>query len=180
MDLSKGSPNSFAAAAEAEMPEDEIRAAINYIMKRRDYVERVRKSNLLEFTFLPPYDDRWQPRPMNTLDRFLSGNWRKCSWEKYVRKERQPAFSIDKSPGSRKLIFKRRLILAFLSALLADIALSFIIWILIMMGFSFFGLGGELGSQINPLRLLLGGSVILFFLLFWGFFVFIKPPKNKL
>lgn len=179
MDLSKGSMNSF-AAEEAEMPEDEIRAAINYIMKSRNYVERVRKSNLLEFTFLPPYDGRWQPRPMNTLDRFLSGDWRKCSWEKYVRKERQPAFSIDKSPGSRKLVFKRRLILAFFSALLADFALSFIIWILIMMGFSFFGLGGELGSQISPLRLLLGSSVILFFLLFWGFFVFIKPPKNKL
>jgi ABC-type Na+ efflux pump permease subunit len=78
------------------------------------------------------------------------------------------------------VVFKRRLILAFLSAIFADIALSFIIWILIMMGFSFFGLGDKLGSQINPLWLLSGISIILFFLLFWGFFVFIKPEKNKL
>jgi len=180
MDLLKGSLISFAAAAEAEISEDEIRAAINYIMKSRDYTERVRKSNLLELTFLPPYDGRWQPRPMNTLDRFLNGDWRKCSWENYVRKEKQHFFSMDKNPGSRKLVFRRRLILAFLSAIFADIALSFIIWILIMMGFSFFGLGGKLGSQINPLWLLVGSSVILFFLLFWGFFVFIKPPENKL
>lgn len=180
MDLLKGLLISLAAEAEAEMPEEEIRAAINYIMKSRDYVERVKKSNLLEFTFLPPYNGRWQPRPMNTLDRFLNGAWRKCSWEKYVRKDQQHIFAIDKNPGSRKVILKRRLILAFLSAIFADIALSFIIWILIMMGFSFFGLGGELGSQINPLVLLIGSSVILFLLLFWGFFVFIKPQKNKL
>jgi len=180
MDSLQGLLISGAAAAEPEVPEDEIKAAIDYIMKNHDYVERVRKSNLLEFTFLPPYDDRWQPRPMNTLDRFLNGDWRKCSWEKYVRKQNQHDFSIDKNPGSRKVVFKRRLIMAFISAILADIALSFIVWILIMMGVSFFGLGGELGSQISPLHLLLGSSVILFFLLFWGFFVFIKPPKNKL
>ena len=180
MDLLKGLLISGAVAAEAEMPEDEIKAAINYIMKSRDYVERVKKSNLLEFTFLPPYDDRWQPRPMNTLDRFLNGDWRKCSWEKYVRNERQHCPSLDKNPGGRRVVFRRRLILAFISAIFADIALSFIIWILIMMGFSFFGLGGRLGSQINPLWLLLGSSVILFFVLFWGFFVFIKPAKNKL
>lgn len=180
MDQMKGALSSGVAVAETEMPEDEVKAAINYIMKSRDYVERVRKSNLLEFTFLPPYNGRWQPRPMNTLDRFLNGDWRKCSWEKYVRKEKQHTFSIDKSPGSHRVVLKRRLILSFISAIFADIALSFIIWILIMMGFSFFGLGGSLGSQINPLWLLLGSSVILFFLLFWGFFVFIKPPKNKL
>ena len=180
MDLLKGLLISCAAVTEVEMSEEEISSAINYIMKSPDYVERVKKSNLLEFTFLPPYNGRWQPRPMNTLDRFLNGDWRKCSWEKYVQKEKKHIFSMDKNPGSRKVIFRRRLILAFFSAIFADIALSFIIWLLIMMGFSFFGLGGELGSQINPLGLLIGSSVILFFLLFWGFFVFIKPQKNKL
>lgn len=180
MNLLKGLLISCAAAAEVEVPEEEIRSAIDYIMKGRDYTERVKKSNLLEFTFLPPYNGRWQPRPMNTLDRFLNGEWRKCSWEQYVAKDKQSVFSMDKNPGSRRLVLRRRLILAFVSAILADIALSFIFWLLIMMGFSFFGLGGELGSQINPLELLIGSSVILFFLLFWGFFVFIKPSKNKL
>ena len=180
MNLLKGLLISCAAVTEDEVPEEEIRSAMDYIMKSRGYVERVKKSNLLEFTFLPPYNGRWQPRPMNTLDRFLNGDWRKCSWEKYVKKEDQHFFSIDKNPGSRRVVFRRRLILAFLSAIFADIALSFIFWLLIMMGFSFFGLGGKLGSQINPLGLLIGSSVILFFLLFWGFFVFIKPQKNKL
>lgn len=180
MNLLKGLLISCAAAAEVEVPEEEIRSAIDYIMKGRDYTERVKKSNLLQFTFSPPYNGRWQPRPMNTLDRFLNGEWRKCSWEQYVAKDKQSVFSMDKNPGSRRLVLRRRLILAFVSAILADIALSFIFWLLIMMGFSFFGLGGELGSQINPLELLIGSSVILFFLLFWGFFVFIKPSKNKL
>ena len=179
MDLLKALLISCAAAA-VEVSEEEVRSAIDYIMQGRDYTDRVKKSNLLEFTFLPPYNDRWQPRPMNTLDRFLNGEWRKCSWEQYVQKERQPVFSMAKNPGSRRLVLKRRLILAFITAILADIALSFIIWLLIMMGVSFFGPGGELGSQINPLTLLIGSSVILFFLLFWGFFAFIKPQKNKL
>jgi hypothetical protein len=180
MDLLKGLLISCAAVPEAEVPEEEIRSAIDFIMNDADYVKRVKKSNLLEFTFLPPYNGRWQPRPMNSLDRFLNGEWRKCSWENYVQKEKPPVFSMDKNPGTRRLVYKRRLILAFLSAIFADIALSFIFWLLIMMGFSFFGLGGKLGSQINPLGLLIGSSVILFFLLFWGFFVFIKPRKNKL
>lgn len=180
MDLLKGLMISCAATAGTEVPEEEIRSAIDYIMRGHDYVDRVKKSNLLNFTFLPPYNGHWQPRPMNTLDRFLNGDWRKCSWEKYVKKEAQPVFSLDKNPGGRRLVFRRRLILAFISAIFADIALSFIIWLLIMMGFSFFGLGGELGSQINPVGLLIGSSVILFFVLFWGFFVFIKPSRNKL
>ena len=180
MDLLKASLISWSAPAETAMPEDEIRSALAYIMSGRDYVARVRNSLLLGFTYLPPYNGRWQPRPMNALDRFLNGEWRKCSWQQYVQKERPPVFSMDKNAGSRRLVLKRRLILAFVSAILADIALSFIIWLLIMMGFSFFGLGGELGSQINPLALLIGSAVILFFLLFWGFFVFIKPQKNKL
>jgi len=180
MDLLKGLFIAVAAVPEAEMPEEEIRSAINYIMNGRDYVARVKKSNLLEFTFLPPYNGSWQPRPMNTLDRFLNGDWRKYSWEEYARKKKKPTSTMDKNPGSRKVIFKRRLILAFLSAVLADIALSFIIWLLILMGFSFFGLSGEVGSKIDPVTLLIGSFVILFFLLFWGFFVFIKPEKNKL
>ena len=180
MDLLKGLLISCAAVSEVEMSEEEIRSAIKFIMNGRGYLERVRKSNLLGFTFLPPYHDRWQPRPMNTLDRFLNGDWRKGSWEEYVLTEKKNIFTIDKNPGIRRMIFKRRLILAFLSAIFADIALSFIIWLLIMMGFSFIGLDGKLDSQIDPLRLLIGSSVILFFLLFWGFYVFIKPKKIKL
>ena len=180
MDLLKASLISWSAPAEIAMPEDEIKSALAYIMNGRDYVARVRNSLLLGFTFLPPYNGRWQPRPMDTLDRFLSGDWRKCSWERYVQKEKDPVRAIDKNSGSRRLIFKRRLVLAFLSAVLADIALSFIIWLLIVMGFSFFGLGDRIGSQINPLGLLIGSSAVLFLLLFWGFFVFIKPQKNKL
>jgi hypothetical protein len=180
MDSLKASLISPSAPAEAAMPEDEIRSALAYIMSSRDYVTRVKSSLLLGFTFLPPYNGRWQPRPMNTLDRFLSGDWRKYSWEKYVKKEIAPVHSIDKYPGSRRLVLKRRLWLAFLSAILADIALSFIIWLLIVMGFSFFGLGDRIGSQINPLGLLIGSSAVLFLLLFWGFFAFIKPKKNRL
>jgi hypothetical protein len=180
MDSVKGESVSRAVAAQLEMPEEEIRSAIKYIMNSRDYVQRVRKSNQLGFTFLPPYHDRWHPRPMNTLDRFLNGEWRKCSWEQYVLKEKKNTFAMDKSPGVRRAIFKRRIILAFISAIFADIALSFLIWLLIMMGFSFFGVAGKLGSRIDPLKLLTGSSVILFFLLFWGFFVFIKPQKNAL
>ena len=92
MDLVKGVVVSYAVVAEAEFPEEEIRGAIKYIMNCRDYVQRVRKSNQLGFTFLPPYHDRWHPRPMNTLDRFLNGDWRKCSWEKYVLKENYQEF----------------------------------------------------------------------------------------
>jgi hypothetical protein len=180
MDLLRGLFISCATLMDAEMPEEEIRSAIKYIMNGRDYAERVRKSNLLGFTFLPPYHGRWQPRPMNTLDRFLSGEWRKCRWEEYVLKENKNVLTMDKNPGSRRVIFRRRLILAFISAIFADIALSFIIWLLIMMGFSFLGLDAKLGSQIDPLELLIGSSAIMFFLLFWGFFVFIKPKKLKL
>jgi len=180
MDLLKASLISWSAAAEAAMPEEEIRSALAYIMSGRDYVTRVKISLMLGFTFLPPYNGRWKPRPMNTLDRFLSGDWRKCSWEKYAQKEKAPVRAIDKNPGSRRLMFKRRLVLAFLSAILADIALGFIIWLLIMMGVSFFGLGDRIGSQINPVGLLIGSFAVLFLLLFWGFFVFIKPQKNRL
>jgi len=180
MDLLQGLFISCAALAEDVMPEEEIRSTIKYIMDGGDYVERVRRSKLLGFTFSPPYHDRWLPRPMNKLDRYLNGEWRKCSWEEYGQREKQNFYTLDENPGSRRMILKRRLILAFLSAILADIALSFIIWLLIMMGFSFFGLGGTLGSQIDPLALLIGSSVVMFFVLFWGFFVFIKPKKIQL
>jgi hypothetical protein len=180
MNLLKASLISWSAPAEPAMPEEEIRSALAYIMSGRDYTARVSKSLLLGFTFLPPYNGPWQPRPMNTLDRFLAGDWRRCSWEKYVQEELIPIHAIDKNPGSRRLVLKRRLLLAFLSAVIADIALSFIIWLLIVMGFSFFGLGDLIGSQINPLGLLIGSAAVLFLLLFWGFFAFIKPQKNKL
>ena len=180
MDSVKGVSVSCAVLADAEMSEEEIRSANKYIMNSRDYVQRVKKSDQLGFTFLPPYHERWHPRPMNTLDRFLSGDWRKCSWEEYVLKEKKNISAIDKNPVIRKAVIKRRLILAFISAIFADIPLSFLIWLLTMMGFSFFGAQSKLGSQIDPIGLLIGSSVILFVLLFLGFFVFTKPQKNQI
>ena len=73
MDLVKRLLISCASFPEAEIPEEEIRSTIKYIMSGRDYKAKVERANLAGFTFLPPYDRRWQPRPMNTLDRFLSG-----------------------------------------------------------------------------------------------------------
>ncbi len=76
--------------------------------------------------------------------------------------------------------FKRRASLAFLGALLADIALSFIIWLSIMMGISVFDLESKWGGQIDAFKLLIGTFGILFVLLFLAFLVFIGPKKPEL
>jgi hypothetical protein len=157
---------------EAEIPEAQLRSTTEYIMSGRNYLARVKRANSEGFTFLPPYDRRWQPRPMTTLDRFLSGGWRKCSWEAYALKE-------SPKRGGPGVGFKRRVTLAFISALLADIALSLIIWLLLMMGISVTELESKMGIQVDAVKLLIGTFGILFVLLFLGFLVFIKPKKIK-
>ena len=161
------------------MPEEEIRATIEYIMRGRDYKVRVERANLAGFTFLPPYEARWQPRPMNTLDRFLRDGWRKCGWEAYTL-EKEKGGRPHRHHGGPEVSFKRRVTLAFFGALLADIALSFIIWLSLMMGISLFDLADKLGMHIDAFKLLIGTFGILFVLLFLGFLVFIKPKKIKL
>ena len=170
---------SCASFPEAEIPEAQISATINYILKGRSYKAKVARANLSGFTFLPPYDGRWQPRPMNTLDRFLSGEWRKGSWEAYTAKENAKGGRADPYRGGPGMSFKRRVILAFFGALLADIALSFIIWLSLMMGISVFALESKLGVQIDSFRLLVGTFAVLFVLLFLAFIVFIRPKKIK-
>jgi hypothetical protein len=115
---------------------------------------------------------------MNTLDRFISGGWRKCSWETYTLKENAKGGGKDTHRGGPRVGFKRRVTLAFLGALLADIALSLIIWLSLMMGISLFDLESKWGVQIDAFKLLTRTFGILFVLLFLGFLVFVKP-KNK-
>jgi hypothetical protein len=157
------------------MSEEEINSTVKYIMSGRDYKARVERANLAGFTFLPPYEPRWQPRPMNTLDCFLGDGWRKCDWEAYTLKENAKGGRTDRHHGGPKVGFKRRVTLAFFGALIADIALSFIIWLSLMMGISLFDLADRLGMHIDPIKLLIGTFGILFVLLFLGFIVFIKP-----
>jgi hypothetical protein len=180
MDLVKRLLISCASLPEAGIPETESRSTIKYIMSGRDYKAKVERANLAGFTFLPPYDRRWQPRPMNTLDRFHSGGWRKSSWEAYTLKETAKGGRTDHHRGGPKVSVKRRVTLAFFGALLADIALSFIIWLSLMMGISLFGLESKWGMQIDAYQLLIRTFGILFLLLFLGFLVFIRPKKIKL
>lgn len=158
-----------------EMPHEAIRPTIEYIMKGRDYAARVARANSSGFTFLPPHDHR--PRPMNVLDRFLSGGWRKCSWEAYILKGNAKGGRPHRHPIGPRVSFKRRVTLAFLGALLADIALSFIIWLSLMMGISVFGLESRWGLQIDASELLIGTFGILFVVLFLAFLVLIRPKK---
>jgi hypothetical protein len=117
---------------------------------------------------------------MNTLDRFLSGGWKKGSWEAYTLKENAKGGRTGQQRGGPEVSLKRRVTLSFFGALLADIALSFIIWLSLMMGISLFGLESKLGVQIDAFKLLIGTFAILFVLLFLGFLVFIRPKKTKL
>jgi hypothetical protein len=161
------------------MPEAEIESTVKYIMKGRNYEAMVKRANSAEFTFLPPYDHRGQPRPMTTLDRFLDGGWRKCSWEDYASKESAKngrAKRLRYGPGAG---LTRRVTLAFLGALLADIALTFIIWLSLMMGISVFNLESKWGLQVDSIKLLIATFVILFVVLFFAFVVSIKPKKIK-
>jgi hypothetical protein len=158
---------------ELGLSEEEIRATIKFILSGRDYKQRVNRANKLHFTFLPPYDGLQQPRPMNIVDRFLGGGWRKCSWAEYELKARSEAGQKNKLSGFQAGI-GRRLVLAFFGAIFADTALSFIIWLLAMMGISELGLESKMGLEIDPLKLLIWTWIVLFVLFFLGFLGFIK------
>jgi hypothetical protein len=159
------------------MPEEEIRTTVKYIMSARDYKAKVERANSAGFTFLPPYERGWQPRPMNTLDRFLGGGWRNCGWQTYTSKESAKGGRAKRQRRGPRVSFKRRMTLAFFGALLADIALSFIIWLSLMMGISLFDLEQKWGVQVDSFKLLIGTFGILFLLLFLAFVVFIRPKK---
>ncbi|MGD2098659.1 MAG: hypothetical protein PVG35_13835 [Desulfobacterales bacterium] len=160
------------------MPEEKNESTVEYIMKGPSYVAMVKRANLVGYTFLPPYDHGGRPRPMNTLDRFLAGGWRKCSWEDYASKgsaKSGRAKRLRHDPGAA---LKRRVTLAFIGALLADIALTFIIWLSLMMVISVFDLETKWGLQVDSFKLLFGTFCVLFVLLFLGFVLFIKPQKT--
>jgi hypothetical protein len=178
MDLVKLQLISCASFPEDGKAEEEIKSTISYIMRGRDYKAKVMRANLSGFTFLPPYDGRWRPRPMENLDRFLRGGWRKRRWEAFASKENAKGSRTDQFSGGPHVSFKRRLTLAFLGALFSDIALTFIIWLSLLMGISQFGLGSKWGIQIDEFKLLTGTFAILFVLLFLGFLIFIKPKKR--
>ena len=161
------------------MSEEEIKPIITYIMGARDYTARVARANASGFTFLPPVTHRSQPRPMSDLDRFLRGGWKKGGWETYISEKSAEHSRPDRHRAAPKMSFKRRLTLAFLGALLADIALSFIIWLSLMMGISVFGLEGKWGLQIDAFKLLIGTFAVLFVMLFLAFLVFIRPKNIK-
>ena len=177
MDLISRLLISCASLPEDGIPETEIQTTIEYIMKGRDYEAQVKRANIAGFTFLPPYDNRKQPRPMNTLDRFLAGGWRKCGWEAFALKENAKSGRTARLRGSPGVGFKRRVVLAFIGAFLADIALSFIIWLSIMMGISLFDLERKWGAQVDSFKLLIGTFGVLFVVLFFAFVVFIRPKK---
>lgn len=161
------------AVPESGLSEEEISATIKYILSGRDYKQRVNRANKLQFTFLPPYDDLRQPRPMNVADSFFSGGWRKASWEEYDLKVRSEGYQANKRSVYQASI-GRRLVWAFLGAIFADTALSFIIWLLVMMGISELGLESKLGLEIDPLKILVWIWIVLFVLFFLGFLGFIK------
>jgi hypothetical protein len=179
MDLVKQLLFTCASLPEGGMPKEEIRSTIKYIMSARDYKAKVERANSAGFTFLPPYERGWQPRPMNTLDRFLGGGWRKCDWQAYTSKETAKGGRAKRQRSGLRVGFKRRVTLAFFGALLADVALSFIIWLSLMMGISLFDLESKWGVQVDSVKLLIGTFGILFVLLFLAFALFIKPKKTK-
>jgi hypothetical protein len=177
MDLAKQMLIICASLPEAGMPEEEIRSTVKYIMSARDYKAKVERANSAGFTFLPPYEHGWQPRPMNTLDRFLGGGWRNCGWQTYTSKETAKGGRAKRQRSGPRVSFKRRITLAFFGALLADIALSFIIWLSLMMGISLFDLEHKWGVQVDSFKLLIWTFGILFLLLFLAFVIFIRPKK---
>ncbi len=155
-------------------PEEEIKPTIRYILSGSDYTSRVKRANKLRFTYLPSHDGLGQPGPMNELDRFLTGEWRKCGWEDYDIKEQKNAGKMAKKSDNKKKYIGRRLIWALFGSAFLGIALSFIVWLIIMMGVSELGLEGKLGMMNDPINLLLGFWILFFILFFLGSLIRIK------
>ena len=154
--------------------EEEIKSTIRYILSGSDYIVRVKRANKWKFTYLPPHDGRWQPGPMSVLNRFLNGGWRKCGWEDYDLKEPKNAGKMVKKSDRKKENIGRRLIWALVGSAFLGIALSFIVWLIMMMGISELGLEGKLGLANDPINLLLGFWIIFFVIFFLGSFMRIK------
>jgi hypothetical protein len=164
-----------ASVSKLEVSGEEFESILRYITNGRDYKERVKRAHKSKFTFLLLSGNRRQPRPMNTLEQFLNGGWRRCRWEGYELKNKTRAGHPEKSSGVKKTGIFRRLILAFLGAFIVDLLLSFIIWIVIMMGISELDVANKFLSELDPLNLFIWIWLILFGLFFLGFLGFIKP-----
>lgn len=164
----------YASVSKLEPDEEKYSSEIRYITNGRNYKQRVRRANKLKFTYLPLNDFRRQPRPMNILEQFLNGGWRLRGWEAYALSAKAKAGQPEKSSGVKKTPIIRRITLAFFGAVIIDLLLSFIIWILIMMGISEFNLESKFLTELDPLNLFIWIWLILFGLFFLGFLGFIK------
>ena len=79
-----------------------------------------------------------------------------------------------KKSDNKKKYIGRRLIWALFGSAFLGIALSFIVWLIIMMGVSELGLEGKLGMMNDPINLLLGFWILFFVLFFLGSLIRIK------
>ena len=155
-------------------PDDEIESTINYITNGHDYKDRVKRAHRVKFTFLPMYDGKQQPRSMNKVERFLNGGWRKHEWEAYDLNEKTEGDNEYKPDRNKKGNFIRKLILSFFGAIIIDLILGSILWLIIMMGISALGLESRFGVEINPMKVFIGTLAVGFVLFFLGFLGFIK------
>ena len=105
---------SFTSIPVPGTPGEEIKSTMKYILGGSDYIVRVKRANKLRFTYLPPYNGRQRPGPMNVLNRFLNGEWRKFSWEDYDLKAQKMAVKMLTESISKKESIGRRLIWALL------------------------------------------------------------------
>jgi len=163
-----------AAVPEPGLPEDEIEPTVKHIVSGRDYKDRVKRANSLKFTYLPPHADSQQPRSMNKVERFLKGGWRKHEWEAYDLYGKTAGDSKNKSDRFKKTNFIRKLIWSFFGAVLIDLILGSILWLIIMMGISELGIESRFGVEIDPMNVLIGTLAVGFVLFFLGFLGFIK------
>ena len=167
------------------LPDKGIEAKIKYVMRGRGYKEHVKRAEKLALTYRPPYDGRWQPRPLTILDQFLKGGWRKAKggWEEYELKEsaKEEKFNEDHR-GGRIVGIGRRLVYAFFCAIGATISLGFVIFFLLMMGISELGLDKTieriLGQELDLPKIIIGIFTALFILFFLGFFWIIKTKRT--
>ena len=163
-----------AAVPETGLPEDEIISIVRYIENGNDYKDRVKRANSMKFTYLTLHEGKQRPRSMTKVERFLNGGWRKHEWEAYDLNEKTVVGPGNKSVQGRKANFIRKLILSFVGAVLIDLILGSIVWLIIMMGISELGLENRFGIEIDPMNVLIGTLAVGFVLFFLGFLGFIK------
>ena len=163
-----------AAVPEPGLPEDIIESTVKYIVNGHDYKERVKRANSVKFTYLPSHESNQLPRSMNKLERFLNGEWRKHEWEAYDSDEKTAGYPKHKSDRHKKVNFMRKLILSFFGAILTDLILGSIVWLIIMMGISELELESRFGVEMDPMNIFVGTLAVGFVLFFLGFLGFIK------